>query len=268
MNSKGQSKHRLINRVMRSSIGIICSTIATLSSTLLMINTTHADPVRPSEVTQDQVSEVKPATALQAKSDQTLSKRDQILEKVQKFYAEASDFKADFKQTYTYKIYGRKKVSTGKVYFKKPAKMRWDYEMPTQRVFVADGKTLWVYEPEEAQVFKRALSSAQLPIALRFMRGDAQLDQEFNIKDLTPIKEEGVIKLKLSPKSPSPDFETLELSVDPLNGQVRSSALVDPTGNINRIDFVAVKVNQALPNNGFSFTPPEGVRIIDEENSP
>ena len=186
---------------------------------------------------------------------------------MQSFYALAKDFQAEFTQTYTYQIYGRKKVSTGTVFFKKPSRMRWDYEIPTQRVFVADGQTLWVYEPEESQVFKRDLSSAQLPVALRFMQGEAQLDREFNITSLIP-KNDGLVVLSLTPKTPSPDFKLLKLTVDAGNGEVKSSTLIDPTGNSNEIKFVSVKVNQDLPNSGFSFTPPQGVRVIDEENSP
>ena len=157
MNSKGQSKHRLISKAMRSSLGIICSTVTTLSSALLMTNTTQADPTPSPKVTKVQTSEAKSTTSDRPISDQTLSERDQILKKVQNFYADASDFKADFKQTYIYKIYGRKKYQRVGI-FQKACENALDYEVPTQRVFVADGETLWVYEPEEAQVFKRTLS--------------------------------------------------------------------------------------------------------------
>ena len=204
----------------------------------------------------------------QTKSNQTTQSQKDLLGKVQTFYASAKDFSAEFKQTYTYSIYGRKKISTGKVYFKKPSKMRWDYETPTQRVFVADGKTLWVYEPEEAQVFKRDLSSAQLPIALRFMEGNARLDQEFIVQKISQEEQGPIVILLLKPKVPSPDFTSLELRVNEVNGEVKSSILVDPTENRNRIDFVEVKVNQDLPETGFSFTPPNGVRVIDEETRP
>lgn len=188
----------------------------------------------------------------------------QLLDKVQTFYAGASDFLADFKQTYTYHIYGRKKVSTGRVFFKKPSKMRWDYEAPIKRVFVADGSTLWVYEPEESQVFKRDLSSAQLPVALRFMKGEGKLSEDFIVTQVNPGADEGYSVLHLKPRVPSPDFVSLQLTVNRESGAVSSSMLTDPTQNTNRIDFVDVKVNQSLPDAGFSFTPPAGVRVIDE----
>ena len=188
----------------------------------------------------------------------------QLLDKVQMFYAGASDFLANFRQTYTYRIYGRKKVSTGRVFFKKPAKMRWDYEAPIKRVFVADGATLWVYEPEESQVFKRDLNSAQLPVALRFMKGEGKLSEDFIVTQVSVGPTVGHSVLHLKPRVPSPDFVSLQLTVNRESGAVNSSMLTDPTQNTNRIDFVDVKVNQSLPDAGFSFTPPEGVRVIDE----
>ena len=260
-----------IPKVCIQSKTLICGVLLFLglssSISAQPIGDPQSKPESPTPAQLNTVSKSSKALKGDSQNSKVVINRQELIAKVQSFYAAISDFQADFKQTYTYHIYGRKKRSTGKVFFKKPARMRWDYETPTQRIFVADGKTLWVYEPEEAQVFKRDLSSAQLPIALRFMQGEAQLDQEFNITSLSMDTDQLVI-LSLTPKSPSPDFTMLKLKVDASNGEVKSSTLIDPTGNSNEITFVAAKVNQDLPNSGFSFTPPQGVRVIDEENSP
>ena len=87
-----------------------------------------------------------------------------MLGKVQRFYNNAQTFQARFHQRYHYRIYRRVKHSVGRVFFKKPGMMRWDYETPTQRLFISDGDTLWVYEPEDAQAFRRSLRNAQLPV--------------------------------------------------------------------------------------------------------
>ncbi|MBM4292819.1 MAG: outer membrane lipoprotein carrier protein LolA [Deltaproteobacteria bacterium] len=185
-----------------------------------------------------------------------------VLDGVQRFYADARDFKADFKQTFTYKIYQRKKVSTGEVFFKKPALMRWDYEAPSRRLFIADGGTLWVYEPEEAQVFKRDLASAQLPVALRFMKGEGKLTDDFAVGALH--EESDAYRLHLTPKRPSSEYQALQLVVNKAQHSVRASVLVDPVGNTNHIEFVDPVVNSNLPDDGFQFSPPEGVRVIED----
>ena len=52
---------------------------------------------------------------------------EDIARRIQKFYKKTEDYQASFKQVYTDLAAGEEKVSWGKVYFKKPGKMRWDY---------------------------------------------------------------------------------------------------------------------------------------------
>ena len=84
--------------------------------------------------------------------------------------------------------------------------MRWDYAEPTPKVFVADGKTLWVYEPTENQVFKRDLKSAQLPVALAFMSGEGELTKSFEAR-LKSVSDD-VLTLELLPQD-NGDYEML-----------------------------------------------------------
>lgn len=185
-----------------------------------------------------------------------------ILQKVTKFYQDTQDFKADFIQTFSYKIYGKKKISSGKVYFKKKSKMLWHYEVPVQRLFISDGSILWVYEPEEAQVFKRSLKSAQLPVALRFLKGDANLDKEFDIAPLVHNKDNDY-QITLTPKKPSGDYRSLELIIDPKKLTVIASVIIDPVGNRNHIEFIDMTYNIGLKDDAFKFTVPKGVKIIE-----
>lgn len=189
-----------------------------------------------------------------------------IIEGIQAFYAEAQDLKADFEQRYTYKVYGRVQVSSGKVFFKKKNKMRWDYRSPEQKVFVADGRVLWVYEPEQAQVFRRELGSSQLPVALTFMSGEGRLAEEFNAKRLPDPVGGQTLVVELVPKRNAGDYQSLRLEVDRATFAVRSSTVLDPVGNTNHVIFRDVKTNSGLPDGGFSFQVPEGVKVVGEPN--
>ena len=185
-----------------------------------------------------------------------------IVNGVQQFYGAARDLKANFKQTYTYTVYGRSQRSSGVVFFKKPGMMRWDYVAPTPKVFVADGKVLWIYEPQENQAFRREITSSQLPVALTFMNGEGQLNDAFTatVKLDTPTS----IVLILTPKKNEGDYQKIELECDPKTFAVRSSLVVDPVGNTNHIEFLEMQLNRDLPDRGFQFTPPKGVRIITD----
>lgn len=186
---------------------------------------------------------------------------DEVLAGIQKFYAEAQDLKAQFTQHYTFVIHDKTRTSSGIVFFKKPGKMRWDYKQPVPKVFVADGETLWVYEPEDNQVFKRKLADAQLPVALTFMSGEGKLSETFDAT-LLPAGKDGAIVVQLIPKKSEGHYRSLRLEVDPATFAVRASTVVDPQGNTNRLVFSDVKTNAGLPDAGFKFTPPAGVRVL------
>jgi len=94
-----------------------------------------------------------------------------VVEKVQKRYDSASDFRAHFSQTLTNPTFKRKSTSSGEVLLKKPGRMRWNYQKPEPKMYLADGELLWLYEPEDKQAFKQDLKASQLPAALAFLTG-------------------------------------------------------------------------------------------------
>ncbi len=204
------------------------------------------------------------AQKIQAQAPKMDEETARVLDGIQKFYAEAKDFSAEFEQTYTYIAHQRSQISKGKVYFKKPGKMRWDYQTPSQKVFVSDGSLLWVYEPEENQAFKRPIKSVQLPVALSFLSGEGNLAEEFDAVLKKP-RTEGTYLVELIPKRDQGDYRALRLEVDATTYAVQKSTVVDPVGNTNHIAFSAVKTNSGLPDAGFSFTPPAGVRVLQDQ---
>ena len=187
-----------------------------------------------------------------------------IIDGIQGFYRNARDLKANFKQTYTYIQMGRKQHKSGRVFFKKPGKMRWDYAEPDPQVFVADGETLWVYQPNEAQAFKQPLKSAQLPVALTFMSGKGELRDEFEASLIPPTDDTpDSHRVRLVPKESEVNYKAVILTVRKADYSVMSSTVVDPVGNLNELVFADVQTNTNVPDRAFEFDPPKGVEIID-----
>ena len=42
--------------------------------------------------------------------------------------------------------------AAGKAFFKRPGKMRWEYETPDRQTIITDNETLWIFRPEYNQV--------------------------------------------------------------------------------------------------------------------
>jgi outer membrane lipoprotein carrier protein len=192
-----------------------------------------------------------------------------VTAEVQKRYDGAADFKARFSQTLTSAAMGRKTSSSGEVTFKKPGRMRWDYQKPDQNTYVTDGKVLWLYEPDDKQAFKQELRSSQLPAALAFLTGQGKLNAEFDIAFATAGAGKvaygvpGDYVLSLSPKTAQPQVKAILFVVDPHTFDVRESVITDAQGNVNDLVFSDIRVNTKVPDALFKWTPPAGVRVID-----
>jgi outer membrane lipoprotein carrier protein len=188
-----------------------------------------------------------------------------ITGEVQRRYDAATDFRARFSQTLTSAALGRKTISSGEVAFKKPGRMRWDYQKPDKSTYVTDGGVLWLYEPDDGQAFKQELKSSQLPAALAFLTGKGELANEFEISfgPQSPYGVGGDYVLSLSPRQPQPQVKSILFIVDPRTFDVRESVITDSQGNVNDVVFADIKVNTRVPEATFHFSPPPGTRVID-----
>jgi outer membrane lipoprotein carrier protein len=188
-----------------------------------------------------------------------------VVDHVQKRYDAAADFRAHFSQTLTNPTFKRKTALGGEVLLKKPGKMRWNYQTPDVKMYLADGTRLWLYEPEDHQAFKQDLKSSQLPAALAFLTGKGKLADEFEI---TFSKTPGVgtardYVLSLHPRQAQPQVKEITFVVDPETFLVRESVLVDGQGNVNDMLFSDIKINAGVPDATFKWSPPAGTRVID-----
>ena len=64
---------------------------------------------------------------------------------------------------------------------KKPGRMRWEYVKPQKKLMVADGKTLWIYEPDDEQAYRHDLKGSSLPSSVSFLLGEGRLTDELPI---------------------------------------------------------------------------------------
>lgn len=185
-----------------------------------------------------------------------------LARRVQSFYAHTKDFSARFAQHYSYVAMGRSEDSSGTVQVKKPGSVRWDYEKPDRRTMFVEGRTLWIWRPDdqEAQV-KRDFGGDQLSSAFTFLWGKGDLLREFSPKAVA--QPEGLPRgdaLELTPVKPVAGVAKL-LFVVGKDGQVLASVVTNPQADLNQIVFSDAKVDQGLPDSLFHFTPPKGAFV-------
>ncbi len=187
---------------------------------------------------------------------------DALVDRIQDTYHQTRDLKAKFEQTYTFKVTGRRKVSSGRLFVKLPGKVRWDYLRPEPKYFLADGEHLWIVTPKDRQVMKQPLGSSEISSLIGFLMGTGDLRKQFTI-EMLPQDDAGYYHLKLLPKGSETRFRQVLLTIHPTTYRTMVTEITDPAGNVNRIEFDDIQVNVGLPDSGFQFTVPRGYRVIE-----
>jgi outer membrane lipoprotein carrier protein len=174
---------------------------------------------------------------------------DHVVGKLQEFYSKNGKLTAVFRQEYKNETFGKTTKSDGKVYVKKPGKMRWDYaekvkgKSRTVKSFISDGVVLWAVENDNKQAFKKDLEKDLLPVAVTFLYGKGDLRKDFDAKFADKKRarklgqKPGELVLELTPRQPSAQYKTLWLVVSPDDYRVRRSIVLEASGNENAFTF-------------------------------
>lgn len=152
----------------------------------------------------------------------------------------------------------QKEASTGRVAVSAPRLFRWEYAKPYPQVIVADGKTVWVYEPDLQQVSKRAQGVEEANSPLAILLDPTKLDRDFNVKDLGATG--GIEWLQLTPKQADAPFKSAKLGF--AAGALAQMEYVDALGQRTKIGFSGWKRNPGFAKDTFVFVPPKGVDVI------
>jgi len=186
-----------------------------------------------------------------------------LVQKVQERYDSTRDFTAKVTQEMTITSLGKTSTAQGTVAFKKPGKMRWELDHHAPQVIVADGTTLWLYQPKEHQVIKAPFDAAfryRTPIS--FLTGVGRIAQDFDVSLEGTGADGGLVYLMLVPHRDSATLGKLRLTVASDSGEIRGAEIFDPLGNVSRLQFSDIRRNQDLPDKDFVFEVPPGVDVI------
>ena len=151
-----------------------------------------------------------------------------------------------------------KAPQTGEFSFLRPGKFRWAVKKPYEQLIVSDGKQVYQYDPDLAQVSVRGVdqSLGASPAAILF--GSGSLDQAFDIAAL-PGKD-GLDWLRAKPRGADAGFTHVDIGF--ADGLPARLELLDSFGQTTRIDLSHIVPNPKLDVGEFTFTPPAGVDVV------
>lgn len=177
------------------------------------------------------------------------------------FLANVTSLSADFRQQVLDSRGQLQEESAGQVWMSRPGRFRWDYAEPYERTILADGRDIWLYEPDLMQATTRALDSAGLrdtPAAL--LTGEQGVLDRFAVE--RSWRQDDLDWVELSPRQPEADFSGLQLAF--AGEELRRLELRDRLGQLTLIEFGSVRLNPALADALFVFEVPPGVDVIGD----
>ena len=151
--------------------------------------------------------------------------------------------------------------ATGTLSISRPNRFRWDYQQPYAQTIVADGKKLWLYDPDLDQVTVRLLEQGLGATPAMLLSGSGKVGDAFTAGPVEQQKD--WTWCRLVPKQKGSDFERVSLGFDARN-ELAAMELVDKLGQTTTIQFAQVKRGAALDDSLFRFVPPPGADVIGE----
>ena len=189
---------------------------------------------------------------------------DDVVRKVQERYDATRDFTADVTQEMTVASLGKTMTAHGTLAFKRPGKLRLELKDEEPQIVVADGRTLWFYQPAENQVLKAPFEAAfRSTTPISFLTGVGRIADDFTAQ-LSDVgaADPATLTLTLTPRTPKGDLEKLRLTVARDNFEIRGAEIHDPLGNVSRLRFEHIRPNTGLDEDRFVFQVPPGVDVL------
>lgn len=189
----------------------------------------------------------------------------EAMSSLQEAYEQLEHFGADFLQYSYLSSVDTDEVSEGKVLFKSPGRMRWDYERPHQHLYILNGDTFSFLQPEIQQAVMYSFEQvflSELPVA--FLLGLGDVSEQFSLKGVC-TSSEGLL-LSLEPageRSANDQLAELSVLLSVDRSRILGARVLDQNGNVTAILFGGIDPTLNPSEEHFALIVPEGFDLVD-----
>ena len=162
------------------------------------------------------------------------------------------------------------RAESGKVFFRRPGKMRWEYESPEAKVFVSDGRTIWFYVPADRTVLRSTVkedADERTPFGLLTRNPRvSRLCDSVTLGAAAEAATPGNLVLHCRPhgaKAAPRGAGEILLEVAPETGDLSRVRMDKGGGSAIEFQFSKWEKNGPVEDAQFRFAPPLGVAIVD-----
>jgi len=181
-----------------------------------------------------------------------------VVASVENHYRDLNDLTAHVVQTNVLKSIGKTQKYEGKLFIKKPGKLRLEYT--NGQLILIDGTAALFYSKKSEQVVKKTFTDFEhMNIPVAFLLGAAHIRDDFEALQAAP---ETPRVLELLPKRSGAAMKKLRLHTDG-SGRITALMIFDRSGNTTEVAFTDIREGVGLDERQFTFTPPKGTEIIE-----
>jgi outer membrane lipoprotein carrier protein len=191
-----------------------------------------------------------------------------ILDRASATYQTITSLSADFVQVITNPMIGAPDTTHGRLYQMRPSRFAMRFTDPKGDRIVADGRFLWLYTPSTTpgQVIRSRIPEygttgpnligqfVEQPherYTAHYVRADSV---DHNLVDV----------IRLVPKQHDQPYSAAVIWVGTEDGLVRRLDISEASGQERTVILRDLKVNGGVPGRELTFSPPAGVRVVDQ----
>lgn len=194
-----------------------------------------------------------------------LAAQASALDTLEHFVQSAKTGRAEFTQVVTSPARegqaAKTRKSSGTFEFARPNRFRFEYRKPFEQTIVADGQTLWLYDPDLKQVTQRKQAQVlgSTPAALIAAAPDLNaLRRDFDLQ--AAPDSDGLQWVQATPKNKEGQLHSMKVGFR--GDQLAALEILDSFGQRSVLTFTKMEVNTPLAANAFHFKPPQGADVV------
>jgi outer membrane lipoprotein carrier protein len=189
---------------------------------------------------------------------------EQVARGFQSWLDDTDDLQGSFRQVLLSGAFGTGIEERGKVWVKRPGRMRWDYLDPESKVAILNGDRTSLYIGEEEQLILGSLDEqgSLLPTLIAAEQPVLELFEARLV--VSSVVDGEAYRLQLRPRAGADSFESVTVTLSPGSFSIESAEVLDAAGNRMLYEFSKLKRNKGVPDGLFEFEAPEGTTVLGD----
>ena len=190
---------------------------------------------------------------------------DSILKKMDKRQRGMKDLKASFTQEKVLELLEEKLISQGKMKYKKPDKMSWEFFTPDPFSIIINEDIMWQYIPgtKVAEKYDLERAGETLGLFVGFGKSVEYLKKNYQIKLLKEKRDFYCLELIPKREEELRYLSKIILWVNTKEYWPVKTKIYEPNGDTTLIEFRNIEINTKIPDSEFEFKVPKGVEVVE-----